>query len=106
MRRIKCLCIFFTSLSSLLFADSLSVELPIFEATEGSSLWVALDAGPGFGSCVVSLDEERRIFLPFQADTLFEIKNQIVTNTWQYSDYQWQPVKHNILKFRYVAFKV
>ncbi|MEC8329540.1 MAG: hypothetical protein VXZ45_00220, partial [Verrucomicrobiota bacterium] len=99
MRLIKCLCIFFTSLFSSLFADLLRVDLPIFEFTKGKNLWVAIDAGPGFGSCVVKLDEERRIFLPFQADILFEIENQIVTNTWQYRDYQWRLLEDNIAEF-------
>ena len=99
MRRIKCLCIFFTSLSFSLFADSIRIELPILEVPKGNSLWIAVDAGPGFGSCIVSLEEERRIFLPFQADILFEIKNQAVTNVWQYSDFHWQPIENNIVEF-------
>ena len=99
MRSIKFLCIFFTSLSSTLLADSLRVELPIFEIPKGNSLWVAIDAGPGFGSCVVLLEEERRIFLPFQADILFEIKHQVVTNIWQYADFHWKPIDDNIVEY-------
>ena len=54
-------------------ARSISIEIPSPAAPADAALWVALDAGPGFGSSILSLDDGRRIFLPFQADVLLQI---------------------------------
>ncbi|NBB78087.1 MAG: hypothetical protein GVY36_01355, partial [Verrucomicrobia bacterium] len=54
------------------------------------TIWVALDAGPGFGSTVVKLENGSRMFLPFQADCLLRIENGHVVEQRVYRDYSWQ----------------
>jgi glycosidase len=73
-----------------LSALPLSIEVPAPAVPEGGALYVAFDAGPGFGSSVVSVDEARRLFLPFQADKLVKIENGAVVGVWSYEDFRWQ----------------
>ena len=75
------------------------VVLPDVNAWEDDSiLWVALDAGPGFGSTVVELANGARVFLPFQADCLLRIKKGSVAETRVYRDYQWQPAANDTVQ--------
>lgn len=76
--------------SSGLQARVLSVEIPAPEIPAGDTLWVALDAGPGFGSSIVVLEDGRRGFLPFQADVLVELDSGGVSSVRYYRDYRWQ----------------
>jgi glycosidase len=73
-------------------ARSISIEIPSPAAPADAALWVALDAGPGFGSSILSLDDGRRIFLPFQADVLLQIAEGGALSVWYYTDYQWQSI--------------
>ena len=61
-------------------------------------LWVALDAGPGFGSTVVELANGKRVFLPFLADCLLRIERGNVRETRLYRDYQWQPAANDSVR--------
>lgn len=86
---------------SCLQARVLSLEIPAPKILSGSKLWVALDAGPDFGSSIVALDEGQRVFLPFQADVLLEIDAKGVRSVRHYKDYQWQSAaarRHSVIE--------
>ena len=82
-------------------ARVVSVEIPARTVASGDKLWVALDAGPNFGSSIVLLDDSRRVFLPFQADVLLETDSSGMRSVRHYKDFQWQTVatdRHSVLE--------
>lgn len=81
-------------------AAPISIEIPVARTSEEARLYVALDAGPGFGSSVVRLPNEGRLFLPFQADVLVEVAGESVVAAWRYADFQWQPAPGLIAGFQ------
>ena len=88
---------FLASLLSLVapvlsLAGSPELELPLAPEAD-RSLWVALDAGPGFGSTVVETGVGRRVFLAFQADWLLRVEGSQVREVRHYQDYRWQSVE-------------
>ncbi len=76
--------------STLLTGRSLDLVMPTLNLSEGDSFWVALDAGPDFGSTAIQVDAERRAFLAFQADLILKIGKEGILEAHQYRDYQWQ----------------
>lgn len=91
IERLFCFSIFLF-LTTALQARSPEVVLPGINPLEDDRvLWVALDAGPGFGSTVVALADGSRVFLPFQADCLLRIEDGRVVEQRIYRDYRWQP---------------
>lgn len=81
-------------------AAPLAIEIPVVRTSEEARLYVALDAGPGFGSSVVRLPNEGRLFLPFQADVLVEVAGESVVEAWRYADFQWQPADDLVAGFQ------
>lgn len=73
----------------LLVAKSFSLSLPIHAPAEGDVLWIALDAGPQFGSTVVEVEDGRRVFLPFQADLLIQVRAGSAPVFKEYKDFKW-----------------
>lgn len=78
-------------IASCLGASDFSLQLPVHSDASDTSLWVALDAGPGFGSTVVEVDAERRVFLAFQADLILKVQGDAVVEARHYKNYTWQP---------------
>ncbi|MEC8650407.1 MAG: alpha-amylase family glycosyl hydrolase [Verrucomicrobiota bacterium] len=74
--------------SLTILASPISIKLPIEPINQGS-LWIALDADSTFGSTVLRVDNERAVFLPFQADLLIEIEKSKVKTVKRYEDYKW-----------------
>lgn len=80
--------------ASTLSARSIGLALPELPAPEASSsIWIALDAGPGFGSTAVQVDAERRAFVAFQADLLLRVGPGGLLEARRYIDYQWKSVE-------------
>ncbi|NCG08312.1 MAG: hypothetical protein GWO81_01880 [Verrucomicrobia bacterium] len=84
------LCLFLLLGSLCLEAKSFSVELPISAPAQGEGLWIALDASSQFGSTVVEVDDERRVFLPFQADLVIESRGGSAPVFKVYRDFKWR----------------
>ncbi|MDQ8206040.1 alpha-amylase family glycosyl hydrolase [Coraliomargarita sp. SDUM461003] len=83
----------FLLLSALaLPARSLELTIPsIHSSLPLESFWLAMDAGPGFGSTAIQVDEQRRVFLAFQADLLLRFsRDGELIEARQYRDYRWQ----------------
>jgi glycosidase len=78
------------SVAGCLDASDLSLKIPVQSGIAESSLWVALDAGPGFGSTVVEVAVEQRVFLAFQADVILKIEGNAVLEARHYQNYKWQ----------------
>ena len=76
--------------ASALHARTLDLELPPLDLSDGQSVWIALDAGPGFGSTAIQVDAERRAFVAFQADLALHISAAGIVEARQYRDFQWQ----------------
>ena len=89
-----CVCL----VAACLDASDLSIKLPVQLDVEDSSLWVALDAGPGFGSTVVEVDAESRVFLAFQADLIVKLQGDAVVEARRYQNYQWQATEVDAFK--------
>lgn|GEM_PF-62290 len=86
---------FFSALllsASALAARSVDLTLPGLDLSGKSSAWVALDAGPGFGSTAIQVDASRRAFVAFQADLALRLDETGVLEVRQYKDYQWKSV--------------
>lgn len=83
------LCLPLLLCSLCLEAKSFSLELPIGAPTEEHCLWIALDAGPQFGSTVVKVEDGRRVFLPFQADLIIETRLGSAPVFKVYKDFKW-----------------
>ncbi len=79
--------------SGCLQARSVSVDVPVSLNTDAAALWLALDAGPSFGSSIVTIEDSGRVFLPFQADVILEIAEGKVASVRQYANYQWQAIE-------------
>ncbi|MGJ8650364.1 MAG: alpha-amylase family glycosyl hydrolase [Opitutaceae bacterium] len=79
-------------LAGCLTAQPVSVQLPVTAVDSNTTVWVALDVGPSFGSTVVTVGQDRRVFLPFQADVILEVRNDMVVSARAYGYYQWQNV--------------
>ena len=77
-----------------LLAKSFSLALPIPAPSEGDCLWIALDAGPQFGSTVVEVGDGRRVFVPFQADLLIELPEGAAPTYKVFKDYKWNHTTH------------
>ena len=86
------------SVAGCLDASDLSLKLPVHSDAAESSLWVALDAGPGFGSTVVEVDAAQRVFLAFQADVILKIQGNAVVEARHYKNYQWQAASVDAFK--------
>lgn len=71
-------------------ARSTDVSLPITQGDANDTTWIALDAAPGFGSSILRLEGERRVFLAFQADVLLKLEGGSVTAAQVYANYKWQ----------------
>ncbi len=80
------------SSAAALSARSVDLELPALDLSHGQSAWVALDAGPGFGSTAIQLEEGQRTFLAFQADLALKLSASGVVEARVYKDFQWRSV--------------
>lgn len=71
--------------------------LPTGEAVREGVWWVAVDAGPGFGSTVVQPQHllgdgaaAGRLFLPFQADWLLRLEDGRPSHAFYFRDFLWR----------------
>ena len=59
--------------ASALEGRSLDLNLPGLDFSGKTSVWLALDAGKGFGSTAIQIDTSKRAFVAFQADLALRI---------------------------------
>ena len=75
---------------SVLSAQAVEVRMPGVSKTAEDTLIVALKLGDGIGSTIVELEDDRRVFLAFQADTIAVFKNGEAIDHRSYRDFKWQ----------------
>jgi hypothetical protein len=83
----------FVIFASALEARSVDLHLPAQDFLGKTTVWLALDAGAGFGSTAIQIDSSKRAFVAFQADLALRICDSEITEARQYKDFQWQTVE-------------